>query len=109
MTLFRPLLTTQSFPRSRRPWWLLLTLVLFFAGQSLAAAHWHDDSLAHKGKGLDSDCALCVYSSTATAAFSAVDFQTAVVIAAAVWFTHATGVHLVAIRFFDSRAPPFQP
>jgi hypothetical protein len=108
MTTSRPVFTTQRFQRSRRPWWLLLTLALLLAGQTLAASHWHDESFAHKGKSLDSDCALCVYSSTATAAFSMVDFQIAVVIAAAVWFILATGVRLVAIRFCDSRAPPLQ-
>jgi len=91
---------------SHRPWWLLLTLVLFFAGQTLAAAHWHDDSPSHKGKGLDSACALCVYSSTATAAVNADGWQIPVSTFAIIWFTALVSFDSVAVRFFDSRAPP---
>ena len=93
-------------PSSRRPWWLLLTLVLFFAGQTLAVAHWHDDSRADGKKGLDSDCALCVYASTATAAVNADGWQIPVVIFATIWFTALVSFKSVAVRFFDSRAPP---
>ena len=91
---------------SRRPWWLLLTLALFFAGQTLGAAHWHNDSLSHKGKGLDTDCALCVYSSTGTAAVNADGWQIPIVIFATIWFTALVSFNSVAVRFFDSRAPP---
>ena len=91
---------------SQRPWWLLLTLVLFFAGQSLAAAHWHNDSLVHKGKGLDGDCALCVYSSTATAAVNANGWQIPVVTFTTICFTALVSFNAVVVRFFDSRAPP---
>lgn len=94
-------ITLQKPLRNRRPWWLLLALALFLAGQTLAAAHWHDDS-----QGLDSDCALCVYSSTATAAVTAAGWQIPVVVIAAIAFTLVTGVQLIAVRFCDSRAPP---
>ncbi len=94
-------ITLQNLHRNRRPWWLLLALALFLAGQTLAAAHWHDDS-----QGLDSDCALCVYSSTATAAVAAAGWQTPIVIVAAILFSLVTSVRLVAVRFCDSRAPP---
>lgn len=92
--------------RSRRPWWLLLTLVLFFAGQTLAAGHWHDDGLNHKGKSLDNACALCVYSSTATAAVNADSWQIPVFTFAIIWLTALVSFNSVAARFFDSRAPP---
>ncbi|MET0378699.1 MAG: hypothetical protein ABW049_06860 [Spongiibacteraceae bacterium] len=91
----------QSVHRCRRPWWLLLALALFLAGQTLAAAHWHDSS-----QDADDDCALCVYSATATAAVAAAGWHIPVVIAAAIGFSLFTSVRLVAVRFCDPRAPP---
>lgn len=87
-----------------RPWWLLLALALFFAGQTLAAAHRHDDGIG--GKSSDGDCALCIYSSTATAAVSTAGLQAAVIFAAVIGFTQAAGIRRAAVRFCDSRAPP---
>lgn len=97
--------TMPNAPRNHRPWWLLLALALFLAGQTLATAHRHDDSLGSTGA--DADCALCIYSSTATAAVSIASLQMAVIFAAIVGFAPFAGILRAAVRFCDSRAPPF--
>lgn len=51
--------------RASRPYWVLLALALFFAGQIAIASHWHNDSVV-----LDTDCALCALSSATSAAIT---------------------------------------
>lgn len=88
--------------RALRPYWLLLALALFFAGQIATAAHWHNDL-----NSVDADCALCVLSSAAGAAI----IDSAVVLVAATLFAF---IILLAVpsaycgvsRCYDSRAPP---
>jgi CHASE2 domain-containing sensor protein len=87
----------------RRPYWLLLVLALFLAGQVASASHWHEAATAPA----DADCALCILSSANGAAAIAEG-----------WQLPATppGVFLAlfllvvarraAVRFHDSRAPP---
>lgn len=92
--------------RNRRPWWLLLTLAFFLAGQSLAAAHIHNDKYTHKGKNLDSECALCVYSATATAAVNTDGWHFPHLVFAPISLTTLVRIEFSAVRFFDPRAPP---
>lgn len=101
----RPIFFTLKTSRSRRAWWLLLALALFFSGQTLAASHWHDDGSAH-GKLLDSECALCVYAATATAAIGSVGWQFVIPLFAVLWCIERASVRRIAVRFYDSQAPP---
>lgn len=87
---------------TRRPYWLLLVLALFLAGQIASAQHWHNTA----SEAADYDCALCVLSG-ATAAIT----PAALIIAG---FALATFV-LIAITHtfagqcvcaYHSRAPP---
>ena len=91
--------------RRRRPWWLLLTLALFLAGQTLAVGHRHDDSFHHP----DNECALCVYASTATAAIGGLALPLAIALAAIAHFLRIRSVRRVVVRFCDARAPPVLP
>lgn len=88
--------------RVRRPYWLLLALVLFFAGQVATAAHWHNDL-----DKLDADCALCVLSSAASAAIvtAALTFASVALSAFVLVEIIQTIAHR-CVRSYDSRAPP---
>lgn len=87
---------------TRKPYWLLLVLALFLAGQIASAQHWHNAV----SEAADYDCALCVLSG-ATAAI----LPDALVIAGIALFTF---VLLEITRTFicrrvyayESRAPP---
>lgn len=86
----------------RRPYWLLLALVLFLGGQIASAGHWHDNA-----KTVDSECALCVLSSATSGAITANAWQAAVVsvfIFFAIYFVVPPARE--TLRFYNSRAPP---
>ena len=89
--------------RARRPYWLLLALVLFFAGQIATASHWHNDL-----NKVDADCALCMLSSANSAA--AIDSALpviAVVLFACIFLFILPVTRSGFSRCYDSRAPPF--
>jgi len=88
--------------RAQRPYWLLLALVLFFAGQIATASHWHNNPDT-----LDADCALCMLSS-ATGAAIVTHALTFANIAFCI-FILAEIIQAIAhrcVRSYDSRAPP---
>jgi len=94
----------SNFDRSflRRPYWLVLVLALFFAGQVASSAHWHDAA-----KQLDADCALCMLSGANGAAAVASAWQPlSIPLGAPVFLLFVTAIRRIAIRFHDSRAPP---
>ncbi len=88
--------------RARRPYWLLLVLALFVAGQVAAAGHWHDNSDTHHA-----DCALCLLSSAngAAAIDSTVPFI-AVALSEFVFLFTLPATRGGFSRCYDSRAPP---
>lgn len=90
---------------ARRPYWLLLALALFVAGQCLSVSHWHDfDNRA------DFDCALCVLSSASgAAALDSAWPSLATVLAALVFLVAVYALQRGVRRFHDSRAPPSTP
>lgn len=91
-------------PRARRPYWLLLALALFFAGQIAAVSHWHDAAAS----GIDSDCALCVLSSTTGAAIVADAVKIAGIVLCIFFLFHVTRAFVSQhVSFYQSRAPPF--
>lgn len=94
--------------RARRPYWLLLALALFFAGQIAIAAHWHDAApSSHTNSTLDSDCALCVLSSTAGAAVVAAALVIAGIALCAFLLTEITRTFISQrAHAYQSRAPP---
>lgn len=88
--------------RARRPYWLLLALVLFVAGQIATASHWHNDL-----NKIDADCALCVLSSATSAAI--VDSALPIISVVLCAFILAEITQAIAhrcVRSYDSRAPP---
>jgi uncharacterized membrane protein YhaH (DUF805 family) len=86
----------------RRPYWLLLVLALFLAGQVASTAHWHDAL-----DPTDADCALCVLSSANGAAAVGKDWQFAAVFFGCIAvFLFVPMARRTAVRFHDSRAPP---
>jgi uncharacterized membrane protein YhaH (DUF805 family) len=86
----------------RRPYWLLLVLALFLAGQVASASHWHD-ALDQA----DADCALCVLSSANGAAAIAKGWQFAAVLFYGIAvFLFVPMARRSVVRFHDSRAPP---
>lgn len=96
----------QPFDRAsrRRPFWLLLVLALFLAGQVASAAHWHEASAALQ---VDADCALCVLSGANGAAAVAGGWQLPVLpCAILVVFLFVALVRRTFVRLQDSRAPP---
>jgi hypothetical protein len=87
---------------TRRPYWLLLALALFVAGQIASAGHWHDDS-----KTLDADCALCMLSgANSGAAIHSAWPLVAVALFAFVSFFVVKLTQRCCSRCYDSRAPP---
>lgn len=87
---------------TRRPYWLLLALLLFFAGQIAAAAHWHDEANV-----IDADCALCVLSSATGAAITAAALTFAGLILCTFILTEtARVIARPCAHAYDSRAPP---
>ena len=92
-----------------RPYWLLLALVLFLAGQVATAAHWHDDRAAFGDQSsLDLDCALCVLSSAAGAALTSDPLILASIALCTFIFTAITRTFIARrAPAYDSRAPPF--
>lgn len=92
---------------ARRPYWLLLALVLFFAGQVAAAAHWHVDGEPGQHNSLDLDCALCALSSAAGAAIASTAFALAsLALAAFVFLPPAQAIIAQRVHAYRSRAPP---
>ena len=92
----------NSLQRRRRPYWLLLALALFFAGQCLSVAHWHEPST-----GFDADCGLCLFSSATGGAFVSTGWlPTAIVASLFLFCFHVPCVRRSAPRFHDSQAPP---
>ena len=90
--------------RARRPYWLLLALALFFAGQIAISAHWHDAASTT----LDSDCALCVLSSTAGAAIAADALVVAGIILCTFLLIEISCTFISQrVHAYQSRAPPF--
>ena len=86
----------------RRPYWLLLVLALFLAGQAAAAGHWHDG-----GAQADSDCALCLFAGAGSAALTGSGWQPLAICLGITVFLILTGApRRSAVRFHDSRAPP---
>lgn len=86
----------------RRPYWLLLVLALFLAGQVASAAHWHDAI-----DQADADCALCMLSSANGAAAVAAGWQfLAAPLGSLFVFMFVPMVRRAVVRFHDSRAPP---
>jgi hypothetical protein len=88
---------------TRKPYWLLLALVLFLAGQIASAQHWHN-SVSDKA---DYDCALCVLSGATAAIIPA-----ALIIAGTalvVFFLLENKRTFVrrCVYAYESRAPPF--
>lgn len=89
----------------RRPYWLLLVLALFLAGQAASAGHWHDSANT-----ADHDCALCVLSSAGGAALQSSGWQPlAIALCAFTAYFFLTSLRRGAVRFHDSRAPPALP
>jgi hypothetical protein len=87
---------------ARRPYWLLLVLALFLAGQVASSSHWHE-ALAQA----DADCALCMLSSATGAAAIATGWQlTAIPLAFFAVSLLLVAVRRSVVRFHDSRAPP---
>ena len=90
-------------PRASRPYWLLLALALFFAGQIAAASHWHDAA----ANAIDSDCALCVLSSATGAAIVADAFNITGIVLCIFLAVHVARVFISRrAYFYQSRAPP---
>jgi hypothetical protein len=88
--------------RGRRPYWLLLALLLYVAGQCLSAAHWHNNEHA-----LDAECALCLFSSaTGDAVAAGAWLGLSVILCAWLSVFYAAPVRRTATRFHDSQAPP---
>lgn len=86
-----------------RPYWLVLALVLFFAGQIASSAHWHDI-----GNQLDADCALCMLSGANGAALTTSTWQPlSIPLGAPLVLIIAAVVRCAATPCYDSRAPPF--
>lgn len=82
--------------------WLLLALLLFVGGQTLAAEHRHGDLL-----NLHSDCSVCVLSAASGSAAVDSAWPDPIPALAAEYTDHATGrSRPAAVRFCDSRAPP---
>lgn len=89
---------------TRRPYWLLLVLALFLAGQVASAQHWHNAV----SDAVDYDCALCVLSGTNTGAIITSAWQAPVIIVFAfVSFYCCVAIQRGVVRFNDARAPPF--
>jgi hypothetical protein len=87
---------------ARKPYWLLLALVLFFSGQIAAASHWHDNADV-----VDADCALCVLSSATSAALVPDALVIASVTLCTFIFIEITRtITRRCVRSYDSRAPP---
>ncbi len=89
--------------RACRPYWVLLALALFFAGQIAAVSHWHDAAT----NSIDNDCALCVLSSAAGAAIASAAFVIGGI--ALALFIAAASVRNAKSRcvcVYQSRAPP---
>jgi hypothetical protein len=88
--------------RGRRPYWLLLALLLYVAGQCLSAAHWHNSEHAS-----DAECALCLFSSASGDAVVAAGWM-GLSIALCAWLSafYTARVRRTTARFHDSRAPP---
>lgn len=87
---------------TQRPYWLLLVLALFVAGQIAGAGHWHNDN-----KTLDADCALCMLSSANSG--TVIDSAWPLIAAALFAFVFFFVVKLTqrsCSRCYDSRAPP---
>ena len=87
---------------AQRPYWLLLVLALFIAGQAAVAGHWHDKGDPHRA-----ECALCALSSANSAA--AIDSQPLIIVAAlfvAVYLFTLPSISVGCSRCYDSRAPP---
>jgi hypothetical protein len=85
-----------------RPYWLVLTLVLFFAGQIASSAHWHNAS-----NQLDADCALCMLSGANGAAVISDTWQPlSIPLGVTVFLLFVAPIRRIARRFHDSRAPP---
>lgn len=93
--------------RARRPYWLLLALALFCAGQVAIASHWHHDSALNDNSSLDIDCALCVLSSAAGAALAThAVVMASIVLCAFIFFAPVCVVTATRVSAYDSRAPP---
>ena len=89
--------------RARRPYWLLLALALFFAGQIASASHWHDAA----SNTIDSDCALCVLSSATGAAIVSDAFKVASIVLCTFLVVHVARVFVSRRAYsYRSRAPP---
>ena len=88
----------------RRPYWLLLVLALFFAGQVASSAHWHAADSVNQ---LDADCALCMLSGANGAAAITTVWQSLSIPLGSIFFVYFVAtMRRSAPRFFDSRAPP---
>lgn len=88
----------------QRPYWLLLVLALFLAGQIASAEHWHNDD----SNSVDYDCALCVLSGVNGGAITSSAWQAPAVPLFAffsIYFFFA--IRRSVVRFNDTRAPPF--
>jgi hypothetical protein len=89
----------------RRPYWLVLALALFLAGQVAGSAHWHETASQ-----LDADCALCMLSNANGAAVSAASWPPlTIALSGIVCLVFAVPASRRVVRFFDSRAPPSIP
>lgn len=87
---------------ARRPYWLLLALVLFFAGQVAVSTHWHDVANT-----LDADCALCVLSSATSAAIASDALNIASIVLCSLLLIEFTCVFVFRRTYaYQSRAPP---
>jgi len=89
--------------RACRPYWLLLALALFFAGQIASASHWHDAA----SNTVDSDCALCALSSVAGAAIVSDAINIASIVLCTFLVVHVARVFISQRAYsYRSRAPP---
>lgn len=89
--------------RARRPYWLLLALALFFAGQIASASHWHDVASST----IDNDCALCVLSSATGAAIVSDAFNIASIVLCTFLVIHVARIFVSQRAYsYNSRAPP---
>lgn len=87
---------------TRKPYWLLLALVLFLAGQIASAQHWHNAV----SDAADYDCALCVLSGATAAIIPDALIIAVIALVTFVSIEIARPLACRCIYAYQSRAPP---